>query len=105
MKKNSKKIDMVGAMKKKNSIKDTAKAQQIGRLSRKAAEGIANEYPDLNVDVEWFQGFIADGMWQNKDADTYEVRAKRLDKDNVMVLIEPVYGRQLITKGKKIIGI
>tara|TARA_A100001201_G_scaffold141742_2_gene137951 strand:- start:65 stop:397 length:333 start_codon:yes stop_codon:yes gene_type:complete len=110
MKKNRKKIDMVKAMKKKNRkknrINDTAKAQQIARLSRKAAQSLANQYPDLNVDVDFFEGFIGAGMWENKDADTYHIRAKLIGQEKIMVLVEPVYGKPSIPKNaKKIVGI
>ena len=97
MKKNRKKIDMVKAMKKKNQKKNringAAKARQIGRLSRKAAQTIANQYPNMNVDVDFLEGVVAAGMYENKDADTYEVRAKRIGQQQIMVLVAPVYDR------------
>jgi len=88
-----------------NEEQKKQKAEQIGRLSRKAAEKIWNEYPNLSVDLDFLEGWIAAQMWDIPDADTYTVGIKRGPNYQLAIEVMPVYGHPPIPKAKKIFGV
>lgn len=81
------------------------KEQQIGRLSRKAAEQIWKQFPNLSVDVGFLEGWIGAQMWDTPDADTYTVGVKRGPNYQLAIEVIPVYGHPPIPTAKKTFGI